>query len=602
MLIDNGVLRLADGRWEAVTDLAELQVPPTIQALLSARLDLLARDERAVIEPASVIGVSFARAAVTELAPEAIREAVPSHLDSMTRKQLIRPARATTPEDEGYRFGHILIRDAAYGGLLKRARATFHERFVDWADEVNRRQGREQEYEEILGYHLEQAYRYLAELGTVDEHARALGERASAKLASAGRRALARGDISAAVNLLRRATGTLPADQLPHLRLLPDLGEALMEKGEFDDAELVLNTAIAGAEAIGDASLAAEALLVRLLVEQYSFEGEGWSGRVMAAVEAATPIFERDGFHAGLAQAARLEVSVHSTANHYGSAAAAAERVIGHAQAAGDGRLERRGAVGYALTALYGPTPVEDVIERTEQLVASASGDRRTEGKLRRTLAVLYAMRGDFDQARTTYAHAQALVEELGGYVAASGSLEYSQIEILAGDLGAAEAALRRDYQALDAMGERYILSSVGGLLGRVLYEQGRFDEADELSRTVENLASAEDIDAQALWRGVRAKVLARRGEVKEAIKLAHDMLNLRRQADSPDLEAEALADLAEVQRLSGDPAWQTTLAEAIDGYRRKGDVASVRRLAEHDDAGALAPTSTVDPPPSGVR
>ncbi len=586
MLIDSGALHLTEGRWEASKDLAELQVPPTIQALLSARLDLLGRDERAVIEPASVIGVSFARAAVTELSPEPIKPGVPGYLDSMTRKQLIRPSRATTPEDVGYRFGHILIRDAAYGGLLKRARATLHERFVDWADELNRRQGREQEYEEILGYHLEQAYRYLAELGTVDEHAQALGERASVKLASAGRRAFARGDTHAAVNLLRRAAGTLPAGQLPHLRLLPDLGEALMETGEFDEAELVLNTAQAGAEAIGDASLAAEALLVRLLVEQYSFEGEDWSARVTAAVEAATPIFERDGYHPGLALAARLQVGLHGTANRYGQAAAASEQVIDHARAAGDARLERRGAVGYALSALYGPTPVGEAIERSEQLVSEVNGDRRTEGKLCRTLAVLYAMRGDFDKARATYTHAEALLHELGGYVAASGSLESAQIEILAGDLDAAEAALRHDYQALEAMGERYVLSSVAGLLARVLYEQGRHDEAEELTRAVESLSSAEDIDAQALWRGVRAKVLAQRGEKAEAVRLAEEMLALRRQAEAPDLEAEALADLAEVQRLNGDEGWQATLAQAVAGYQGKGDVASVRRITEHANAG----------------
>ena len=586
MLIDSGALHLTEGRWEASKDLAELQVPPTIQALLSARLDLLGRDERAVIEPASVIGVSFARAAVAELSPEPIRPGVPGYLDSMTRKQLIRPSRATTPEDVGYRFGHILIRDAAYGGLLKRARATLHERFVDWADEINRRQGREQEYEEILGYHLEQAYRYLAELGTVDEHAQSLGERASVKLASVGRRAFARGDTHAAVNLLRRAAGTLPAGQLPHLRLLPDLGEALMETGEFDEAELVLNTAMAGAEAIGDTSLAAEAHLVRLLVEQYSFEGEDWSARVTAAVEAATPIFERDGYHPGLALAARLQVGLHGTANRYGQAAAASEQVINHARAAGDARLERRGAVGYALSALYGPTPVGEAIERSEQLVSEVSGDRRTEGKLCRTLAVLYAMRGDFDKARATYVHAEALLKELGGYVAASGSLESAQIEILAGDLDAAESALRNDYQALEAMGERYLLSSVAGLLARVLYEQGRYDEAEELTLKVEELSSAEDIDAQALWRGVRAKILAQRGEKAEALRLAEEMLALRRQAEAPDLEAEALADLAEVQRLSGDEEWQATLAQAVAGYNGKGDLASVRRITEHANAG----------------
>jgi tetratricopeptide (TPR) repeat protein len=196
-------------------------------------------------------------------------------------------------------------------------------------------------------------------------------------------------------------------------------------------------------------------------------------------------------------------------------------------------------------------------------------------------------MRGDFDKARATYTHAEALLRELGGFVAASGSLESAQIEILAGDLEAAEAALRHDYEALETMGERYLLSSVAGLLGRVLYEQGRFDEAHELSRTVENLSSAEDIDAQALWRGVRGKVLAQRGESEQAIQLIEEMLALRRQAESPNLEAEALADLAEVQRLSGDAGWRATLAAAMAGYELKGDEASIRRITEHDDAGA---------------
>jgi class 3 adenylate cyclase/Flp pilus assembly protein TadD len=587
MLLDNGTLRQADGRWEVAGDLSRLDVPPTIQALLAARLDLLLGEERAVIEPASVIGQTFARAAVTELVPEPIQPGIDAPLEGLTRKQLIGQLTAPSDEEVTYRFPHVLIRDAAYNGLLKRARAEFHERFVDWAEVINERQGRSQEFEEIQGYHLEQAYRYLSELGTVDDHARALGERAATKLASAGRRAFGRGDNHAAVNLLRRASDTLPADQLPHLRLLPDLGEALMETGDFDEAELVLNTAKTGAEAIGDASLAAEAELVRLLVEQYSFEGQDWSGRVQAAIDAAMPIFEKDAYHPGLALAARLEVGLHGTANRYGQAATASEQVIDHAKAAGDSRLERRGAVGYAISALYGPTPVEKAIERSQELVAEVSGDRRTEGKLCRTLAVLYAMRGDFDEARATYTHAQTLLEEIGGYVSASGSLELAQIEILAGDLDAAEAALRRDYEALEAMGERYVFASVAGLLARVLYEQGRFDEAGSLSETVESLSSPEDLDAQALWRGVRAKVLARRGEGAEALRLAEETLALRRQAESPDLEAEALADLAEVQRLTGAEEWRENVAAAVAGYERKGNVASVRRLAEHANAGA---------------
>ncbi|MGZ6256824.1 MAG: adenylate/guanylate cyclase domain-containing protein, partial [Candidatus Limnocylindria bacterium] len=248
MLIDDGSLRQADGRWEVVGDLSRLDVPPTIQALLAARIDLLDGGERAVIEPASVIGQTFAEAAVKELAPEPMRPEVDGHLVALTRKQLIGEVQAAEDADESFRFPNILIRDAAYNGLLKRARADLHERFVDWAEEINRRQGRGQEFEEIQGYHLEQAYRYRTELGMVDDHARVVGVRASEKLASAGRRALVRGDMPAAANLLRRAAATRDALDPERLRILPDLAEALTELGTFDEARAVLRDATEAAQ------------------------------------------------------------------------------------------------------------------------------------------------------------------------------------------------------------------------------------------------------------------------------------------------------------------------------------------------------------------
>ena len=80
--------------------------------------------------------------------------------------------------------------------MLKARRADLHARFADWLErEAGERVG---EYDEILGYHLERAYRYLSELGPVDERARELGARAAARLGSSGGRALARGDIRSA--------------------------------------------------------------------------------------------------------------------------------------------------------------------------------------------------------------------------------------------------------------------------------------------------------------------------------------------------------------------------------------------------------------------
>jgi class 3 adenylate cyclase/tetratricopeptide (TPR) repeat protein len=591
MMIDTGSLHYADERWEPTGDLADIDVPPSIQALLAARLDLLAREERAVIEPASVIGVSFAEAAVTELAPEPVRTKVPDHLSSMTRKQLVRHTPVPNPEELGYRFQHILIRDAAYNGLLKRARATFHERFVEWADELNLRQGRAQEFEEITGYHLEQSYRYLAELGTVDEHAAAIGARAAAKLASAGRRGMARGDMPAAANLLRRAAACLPAGSLERLRLLPDLAEALIELPEFEEADTILREAIAGAEEQGDRVLAATAELVRLLVQQYSSEEGGWGEPALEAVERTIPIFEAAGSHAGLALASRLKVGIHGSANRFADAAGAAEQVIEHARLAGDPRLERRGSVGYAQAALYGPTPVAEAIAHCDELAASAGGDRRTQALLRVSLAQLYAMQGDFDRARSTWLEGNSMLKDLGmALFAAANATDLGLIELLAGDYAKAEKVLEDGYAALESMGGKFLLAGVAGLLGRVSYAQGRFDEVERHSRSVEALADTDDIDAQTEWRCLRAVALARRGELDEALELGHAAVEISRTADAPPLHAEALVMLADVEALAGHSAESNaSLERALALYRTKGNIAAAQQLESQIkvDAGA---------------
>ena len=222
MLIDEGLIHFEDGCWRAVGDVDRVSVPPTIQALLAARLDYLEPEERAVIEPAAVIGHLFVRDAVEYLAAEDVQPAVGAQLHALTDKQFVQEDRSRPPEEEAYRFHHILIRDTTYEGILKRARATLHERFVDWADGVNREGA--VEYEEILGYHLEQAHRYLSELGPLDEHGRAIGADASRRLASAGHRAFARGDVPAAANLLRPCRRAAARRPIPtRLELLPEL-------------------------------------------------------------------------------------------------------------------------------------------------------------------------------------------------------------------------------------------------------------------------------------------------------------------------------------------------------------------------------------------
>jgi len=591
MMIDDGLLTRENGRWVSATDLAEVAVPPTIQALLSARLDLLGQDERAVMEAASVAGLVFPEDALRELVSEQVADRVGPVLMSLARKHLIHRESQTGGSEERFRFDHVLIRDATYTGMLKRARATLHERFVGWADRVNRDRDRAVEFEEILGYHLEQAYSNLKELGPLDDHGHGLGARAAERLSSAGHRAFNRGDMPAAANLLRRAADVLPTDDPARLELLPDLGEALADIGEFAWAEVFLDEAISAGEASNKRLLRAKAELLLLRVKGQAGTPERWSERMVPAATRAISEFEEGGDDAGLATAWRFLAWAHGTSLRYGRAAEAAERAVQHARLAGDTRQGRRAASQYAVAALHGPTPVPEAIRHCEEIVAEAAGDRRTEGLVRSFLAYLYGMRGDFDEARRCYTEARATLEDLGRtVVAASTSLASYGVEMLAGDPGAAERELRRDYAALTELGEKYFLSTVAGELARVLYAQGRYEDADAMSSRAEELAGDDDIASQALWRSARAKVLARRGRNEEALRLAWEAVELIGRTDAHVTKAETLVDLAEVLRLTDrEGEAEAALDEAVALLDAKGNVVAAEGIRALSGSAASA-------------
>jgi predicted ATPase/class 3 adenylate cyclase len=579
MMIDDGLLRCDDGRWVVAGDLSGLAIPPTIQALIADRLDQLEREERLVLEAASVVGQRFALDAVQELLPDLAAEDVSTDLTALVRKQLVRPQGPRVAGGRSFRFNHILIRDAAYQGILKRARATLHERFVAWADRVNRERDRESEYEEILAYHLEQAHGYLSELGPLDDHGRTLGARAAERLASPGRRAFARGDMPAAANLLRRAAALLPAHDLRRLELLPSLGEALRETGEFAWATVFLDEAVEGAGAIDEPTLLARAELVRLLVESHS--ADGWSEEeAVRRAELAIPVFETAGDDAGLAQACRLLAWAHGTACRYGEAAAAAERAIEHARLAGDERQRTHAASQYAVAAVEGPKPVLEAIARCEEIIQQVTEDRRSYGTVMGHLGCLEAMRGDFDRARELCSKGRLLLQDMGlSVVAASRSQDSCIVEMLAGDPAAAERDLRRDFDTLTEMGEAYLLSTIAGELARAVYAQGRVEEADELSRIAEQFSAADDVTSQALWRSVRGKALALRGESDTALELAREAVALLGATDALVRQADALVDEAEVLGLLGrGAAARERLHEAIHLFERKGNVVAAER------------------------
>jgi class 3 adenylate cyclase/tetratricopeptide (TPR) repeat protein len=539
----------------------DVAVPPTIQALLAARIDELAPDERAVAEPAAVVGQEFWREAVVELCPP--DTAVSASLQRLVRKELIGRARSSLAE-EAFRFRHILIRDAAYAGIAKRRRAELHHRFADWLERTL------PEYEEIVGYHLEQAFTYYGELGTVGEAEAALASRAAERLEAAGHRAYARGDVRAAANLLGRAVDLAGAAGWPPIDAVVELGSALAETGELERAELVLHEAVDRAREAGDRRgelLAKIEHEIARNMHRPNAEAETRLDSVEQTVAAA----EELGDDLVLAKAWKLLGERRNAELQCEEWAAALERALFHAERAGYEREADEDLIFLSSALYFGPTPADEAISRCEEMVERAS--RRARAGILTSLAGLRSMRGEFDTARALYAEAEEILEDLGFRVRMAGrAMIYGDIERLAGNLPAGEAKMRWACQVLEQMGETGRLSTLAGILADVVYRQGRYDEADSLAELSKRVTAPDDLASQMLWRSVRAKIAARRGDFDVALTLAQEAAALADPTDAFHLHGDVRMDLAEVLGLAGRPEEAAVaLKWAIALYEAKG-------------------------------
>ena len=583
MLVDDEAVRQVDGLWVAVKPLEELEAPSTITSLLAARLDRLGPTDRTVIERGAVMGQSFYRGGVEALSPEPVRPLVRESLDSLEMKELVRSTGDVFVGLPVYRFQHVLVRDVAYEGMLKRTRAELHASLVDWFEEVA--PDRLREFEEIRGYHLEQAYLIFTELGGNEERTRDTGRRGAEHLSSAGRRALARGDMPAASNLLHRAEALLPPGDPQRPRLLLEAGDALIEIGNFTLADELLRKAEEEATRGGDRILEITARLAHLRL-RYTMDPEATEPIVEEEVARVVPELEALQANEGLARAWRLLTQVNFTACRWSAVEDAATRMTEYARLAGDTTLEARFLAAQAMAALYGPTPVAAAEERCRQLLARAGEDRRTHAIILCVQAHLAAMDGRFDQAREAYMKSREVLDELGWrFHAALTSLDSGAVEMLAGDPVAAERELRMDYETLNEMGERDYMPTTAALLAEALYEQSRFGDAESFAQISETFAASEDITSQFLWRCVRARVAAQRGE-PAAETLVLEALELTEKTEELESQAQVFMDLAEVLELSGrsDEA-VPHLREALARYHAKGNVVSAARARERLDA-----------------
>jgi class 3 adenylate cyclase/tetratricopeptide (TPR) repeat protein len=568
MLIEEGRLRRQGDRWVA-NDLAAASTPPTIQALLAARLDRLAGEERALLDRASVMGQAFDRAAVLALTPEPAQAEADAHLLALVRKELLRPAPAPFGGRDGFSFRHQLVRDAAYDSLPKQVRADLHERYAGWLTEAFAARGAE--VGEVLGWHLERSYRLLTELGPVDAHGREVAVEAAARLAAAGHVATGRGDLPAAANLLERAIALLPPGDRTRLQLLTDLGEVLILNVETERAQRVLDEALAAAERVGDQALAAHATLGKLELRLDS--PDRGPERYRGDVQEVLSLLEELGDEQGQSRAWRLLGLDSYLRCQIGRAEDEFQRAVEHARAAGDERIEAGNLYALVQAAFWGPTPVAEGIRRCQEIRERAEGSYRVEMSALHTLAGLHAMAGEFERARELGDGAAQIAGKLGpSRFAALCSQFLGQLELLAGDPAAAERWLRWGAGILERMGERGLRSEVTANLARALAAQGRDDQALEQATLSGELAVRDDLYAQVERRGPLAVVLARRGRLDEAERLAAEAVELAADSDMLGMQAGALLDLARVRRLGGREAEAAPLAgQALALAERKG-------------------------------
>ena len=552
----------------------EIAVPPTLRALLAARLDRLDPGERDVLQRGAVEGEIFHRGAVQALGVG--EEPVTPRLAALVRRELIAPEPARVPREDGFRFRHLLIRDAAYEALPKATRAELHERFALWLEEHG---AGLVELDEIVGHHLEQACRFRVELGLED---RELAAAARRRLESAAQLAFSRADYPAARRLFGRAVELLPPGEL-EVRLELQFADALSWAGDgpagAEHATSVAERAAAQGDSLGELKGKLLAVDLRTSVDAVPAE------RLAALVAEALPVLEAAGDEFGLYLASRALSTVVALRARWDEVRTAMERADLHARRAGIGW----DSLGWSATSrLLGSDPVESLLAWCAELDERQRRDRWVRGRH----AVALAMAGRFAEARIAARDLRdALTERGDDFGVRWVDWEVTaQIESLAGDVAAALRAVEAACAALEKAGARAEASTAAGDVAQAYYELGELEEAEAWGVRARELGASDDVVTQMLWRRVMAKVHARRREHADGERLAREAVTLSDDTDMLDAQAGAYADLAEVLALAGrGEEAAAAFEEAVARYERKGNVVMAERVRSRLQASGTA-------------
>ena len=561
-----------------VAETGQLEPPPTLRALLAARLDRLGPGERGVLERAAVVGRDFSVAEVTELLDASAAPTAAAHLDVLARRGFIRHVGGTA-----FRFCHWLIHDAAYRAAPKQLRAELHERF---ADVLARRHADD----ELVGYHLEHAYLLSTELAPAGRHAQRLAEDAGRRLGAAGIRAWKRGEALGASGLLSRSAALLSSEDEERRELLCELGIALNTAGETERADETLREATEIAARAGDRRIELRAGLE--LAAAHLLDEQGSSAQqLFDLADVAIPVFENLRDNRSLGRAWMLTGWVHGGMYcHNAVWEESAERALRYYRDAG---FPLSTCVGHIAAALYfGPANASVGIVRCTELVERDVEDRSSEANVVAHLGGLQAMLGNFDEAFELVARAREGYVDLGRPIAVArtcGPVE-AAIARLAGDPEKASRLLLESCEALREMRSWSHLGTQAAELADVLCSLGRIDEAHSWIDIAKMYALSDDASAQLSWRAVAARLVARAGDFASGEQLVDEASRIANETDALNQRAGVRLAAADVLTAAGKGAEASAaIAEAVRLFDLKGNAAATARIQDEWRAAALS-------------
>ena len=506
----------------------------------------------------------FHRSALAALADDqpAMKEGAAAM--ALMRKGFITTSDPEIPGEDAFRFHHVLLRDAAYEALPKERRVRMHVRFADWMERLH------PDHHEMIGHHLREAWRVLGDLGSDDALRGEIGQRGATQLTLAADFAVVRSALPAAARLLRQSGDMLPERSRQRVQVLVELGDVLLTSGRLEEAEETLTEAGEIAETIGDAHGAAHASVLGLQVA-LQVDPDPALAQIPALSTGAARTFRRHHDDLGMCRVYHTRALAHWFAGRCQAAGDAWVHAAEHARVSGAGSALPDMLAWVASSAQLGPEPVPTAIARCLQILDETPDHPLWQAFIRRPLAHLYALRGEFDRSRAVFAECRQTLDEMSETIHSAARDREAEAALLEGDAARAEEMLRESMRRLQKMGDRFMLSFSASVLARSVEAQGRAAEASDLTFAAERLAVEGDILAQVSWRVVRARILTQQSQLHEAERIAREAVELAASTDWLVGRGDAgwtLGNtlLAQNRLMEAD----RTFADAVNLYERK--------------------------------